>query len=229
MTTTSASHSVATRHLINAVRINDHDRARKAIRAGGNVNVRIQNDNSLLHIAADDTMGKILLNHGARINATNALQQTPLHTAMRRSVVPLTLLLIDRGANLDLQESNGTAALHLAQAVEVNGSLITNGANLNIQDSVGDTPLHIAIREKGSPVVSALVNSGADKNIVNQAGDDAYAEYRKLVARREAELAKVAYALFNPGTTLTAFNLSKKATTEIAQPAAVEAPTRLSM
>lgn len=223
----TAAHSPATRHLISAVRNNYHNMARKALRDGGNANVRIENDNTLLHIAADDTMGKILLNNGAHINATNALQQTPLHTAMRRRIVPLALLLIDQRADLNIQETDGTAALHLAQAVEVNSSLITNGANLNIQDSVGDTPLHIAIREKGSPIVAALVNGGADKNIVNQAGDDAYAEYKKMVARREQELAKVAYALYNPGTmNLTAFNLSKQAP---AAPATIQSTNKLSM
>lgn len=205
------SPSPATKHLIYAVRNKNHDMARKAVRAGGNVNVRIENDNTLLHIVTDETMGRILLNHGAHINATNASQQTPLHAAMRRRIVPLTLLLIDRHADLNAQEPDGTSALHLAQAAKVNAALIANGADINLQNAVGDTPLHVAIRKKGAPIVAALVNSGADKNIVNQAGDNAYDEYKKTVARRELELAKVAYVLYNPGTmNLTAFNLSKQ-------------------
>lgn len=191
-----AHYSPSTKLLIHAVQKNQPNLAREAIREGANVNVLLPDGNRLLHICADEVMGSILINHGADVNAINASQQTPLHTSMRNGLIPLTLLLISNGSEVNAQELDGTTPLHLAQAIEVNDALLTAQADPNIQNIVGDTPLHLAIRIKGSPVVTALVNAGADKMIKNQAGNDAYDELNLLVQRRAAELAKVWTAIY---------------------------------
>lgn len=201
MSNATTQHSPATNALINAVQQNDHNGAKTAIRHGANVNVKLNNGNSLLHICTDVTMGTILINHGANVDATDSKQQTPLHVSMRRGLIPLTLLFLSSSANVNLQDVDGTAPLHLAEANVVNDGLIASGADVNVQDANGDTPLHLAIRLKGSPIVIALLNAGADKTIANHAGDDADAEFNNLLARREAELIKIENALY-PATAL---------------------------
>lgn len=58
-------------------------------------------------------------------------------------------LLIDEGANLDIQDKHGATPLHLAikskqDLWETINSLIGNGADIHIKDDNGNTALHLA-------------------------------------------------------------------------------------
>ncbi|HSX20221.1 MAG TPA: ankyrin repeat domain-containing protein [Gammaproteobacteria bacterium] len=190
------SYSPATKLLIYAVHNNRPNVAKSSIRMGANVNARVANGDSLLHICPNEDIGAILINHGANVNSRNPNDETPLHTSMRRGLIPLSTLLIDSSSDVNAQDQTGTAPLHLAESDEVNATLLLQNANVNVQDNAGDTPLHLAIRIKGSPMVIALVDAGADKNIRNNAGHNAYDEVMALIARRESELGKVSNAIF---------------------------------
>lgn len=192
------SYTPATRHLIYAVRNNLPNMVKKSIREGGNVNVTLPNGDHLLHIALSGEVGAILCNHGAKVDALNAQGLTPLHTSMQRGIIPLSLTLIAYDADVNAQEPDGTAPLHLAESTDVNAALLLKKANPNIQDNVGDTPLLVAIRAKGSPIIDQLMNAGADKYIRNNAGYNAFDEYLALVQRREQELTKIGLAIFGP-------------------------------
>lgn len=190
------SYSPATKLLIYAVRNNRPNMAKTSIRVGANVNAILASGDSLLHICLDEVMGAILINHGANVNSRNAISETPLHTSMRRGLIPLSMLLIANNSDVNAQDQDGIAPLHLAESDAVNAALLQQNANVNIQDNAGDTPLHLAIRIKGSPMVIALVDAGADKNIKNNVGNNAYDEVLQLIARREGELGKVSNAIF---------------------------------
>ena len=73
--------------------------------------------------------------------------------------------------------------------------LINRGANLNLADSDGDTPLHLAARRSDTPenaaLVSFLLDKGADPNIFNNSrwrpldladGRDGYPRRRKIMS-----------------------------------------------
>lgn len=188
------NYSAETIKLIRAVQENSIFQARKAIARGANVKVRGKDNNTLLHICLSAPMAAVLLNNRAEINARNDFNQIPLHSSMRRALTKLSQFLIDQGSDLNAQENNGTAPLHLAQDPKINNFILDRSANPNIQDSVGDTPLHVAVRYKGNPIVNTLLAHGASKNIDNAAGKDAIDEFRvrtrktihELVAMRQA-------------------------------------------
>lgn len=87
-------------------------------------------------------------------------------------------LLIEYGANLDLQDKTGTTALMVAASrgsLDCTRILIENGAALNLQDRKGKTALFHACRIKrstplGNEIVEFLIKSGAEVDIQDNRG-----------------------------------------------------------
>ncbi len=67
--------------------------------------------NAPLHAALagkeDSALVRLLLEHGADVNARAALGVTPLHTAASRGNAPLVALLLERGAKVDAHMDDG--------------------------------------------------------------------------------------------------------------------------
>ena len=92
---------------------------------------------------------------------------TALIQAVRRNRVEVVRMLLEAGADPNLQNDNGETALILAARygyAEVAQLLLDAGADLNAKDGRGATPLASAIRNRNAPIVSALLNAGADPN-----------------------------------------------------------------
>jgi ankyrin repeat protein len=196
-------HSPQTSLLIFAVFNNKPHMAEEAIKFGANVNVTDKEGNTLLHICPNDTIGQILISGGAEVNVANNQKVTPLHSSMRRGIIPLTLLLINNNADVKAQEADGTAPLHLAESTDVNNALLAKKPNVNVQNSAGDTPLHLAIRIKGSPIVIPLVQAGAATDILNKLGNTAVNEVSLLIQQRQTELQAVVKAVLGSQNELT--------------------------
>lgn len=67
-----------------------------------------------LHIAAQcgsSAMAKILIEHGAKVNAREAWEETPLHIAAREGSAEVCELLLDHGADIDPVNANGRTPL----------------------------------------------------------------------------------------------------------------------
>ena len=85
-------------------------------------------------------------------------------------------LLIQRGAEINLQNSVGDTALTCAanngheRVVEL---LIRRGADVNLRDSIGCTALTISSQHGHERVVELLLRHGADINLQNSGGDTA--------------------------------------------------------
>lgn len=97
-------------------------------------------------------------------------------------------LLIDRGADLNLQRSNGDTALILATEkghTEIVKLLIDSGANLNLKNNNGETALMIARQHNYMDIIdlieSALPVSNMVVRSVNEKGEGA-APLQKAVA-----------------------------------------------
>ena len=88
--------------------------------------------------------------------------------------------LLSKCANVNGGDSSAYTPLHLAAA---NGHLVTykylvsKGAKVNARTNAGDTPLHCAAlggKEAHLEVCRYLIESGCDKTLKNNNGEDAY-------------------------------------------------------
>jgi ankyrin repeat protein len=106
-------------------------------------------DDTPLHMAAAAfslPMVKLLLRHGADVDARNRRGAQPLHYAA--------------DAHLCSPTSQAAVIAHL----------ISKGANPNSLDKSGVSPLHRAVRTRSFPAVRALLNAGANPRLPNKSG-----------------------------------------------------------
>ncbi|PWW74723.1 ankyrin, partial [Tuber magnatum] len=102
-----------------------------------------------LHLAArsqDPDLVKLLLEHGADVDAIDCNQRTPLgQVSLKLNGSPkIAKLLLDRGATVETSDWSGMTPLHAACQngnVEIFRQLIEKGANVKAQDEIGETPL----------------------------------------------------------------------------------------
>jgi ankyrin repeat protein len=82
-------------------------------------------------------------------------------------------ILIDAGADLNIQETDGETALYLCARwnhPEILGILIDAGADLNIQNVYGWTALHWCANRNYPEIAKMLIDAGADKTIPTNNG-----------------------------------------------------------
>ena len=126
---------------------------------------------------------KLLLDHGSNINGRGNGRATPLMELFydnphftTQELREIVLFLIKAGANLNAQNKDGWAALHLTASIFRNDLLgiarllLEAGANPNIQNERGDTPLLLALFHKKNDVAKLLIKSGANVNLSNIIG-----------------------------------------------------------
>ena len=89
--------------------------------------------------------------------------------------LPITLALLERGANIEAAGNDGRRPLHLAVTAlgDVEKKLVKAGAELDVQDNEGDTPLLLACRHADEKAVRYLVKAGADISLRNNKGESA--------------------------------------------------------
>ena len=108
-------------------------------------------DDKLLDAAEDDDFDKVVeyLNQGADINAqTKYYRKTALHFAVENSNIKLVQYLIEKGADLDIDDMLYFTPLHLAVFNEDLGMLellLSKGACLNSISKEDGTPLITAV------------------------------------------------------------------------------------
>ena len=95
--------------------------AEKLLEAGAEVNLSSANDFKVapLHSAVsrgDAGIARLLLDHGADVNARQQRGFTPLHGAAGNGNTGLIALLLERGANRDLRSEDGQTPAELARA-----------------------------------------------------------------------------------------------------------------
>jgi ankyrin repeat protein len=93
---------------------------------------------------------------------------TVMHMAAWFGRVEIARMLIDAGANLDIQDIFGKTILHVAMEgnySEITQMLIDAGAKLDIQDRDGETVLHWAAWRNYSEITQMLIDAGVKLNI----------------------------------------------------------------
>ena len=99
------------------------------------------------------------------VNAVDTRGQTPLHIAVNMSTdnLPIVQFLLQKGADVRVQDKSGSSVLHYAAAkgqLQVLKYLLQDGAGstcLNVSDSLGRTPLHYAARCGKAVIVKELL------------------------------------------------------------------------
>jgi ankyrin repeat protein len=84
-------------------------------------------------------------------------------------------VLIDAGADVNLQDENGWTALHIAASVnnqEIVEILVDAGANLDMETLDGYTALDLALQNDNNQMAHILVDLGADRRGYIDALDD---------------------------------------------------------
>jgi ankyrin repeat protein len=153
---------------------------------GADANAKDNNGRPALTLTVDPEVGRWLVDHGADVNRRYSSNQlTPLMNVRDTNYVRF---LLEAGAKIDLQDTNGNTALHLAMISSspvLIAVLLEHKANPNIQNDLGFTPLDIA-------------KTGESGNIygVFQIGGGAYS-VNADAERKIAELLMQAGGLFN--------------------------------
>lgn len=121
-----------------------------------------QSGDTALHLAATPQVTRILLAHGAKVDARNAEGVTPLMCCAGDD--EQVQLLLQHGASGAARDETGRTALHWAANFgepAAIGMLIARGCPVDGQDNRGRTALHLAARRGESAVVSVLLSRGA--------------------------------------------------------------------
>ena len=111
---------------------------------------------------------RLLLEHGADINARVEDGRTPLHVAAESGMVEVERVLHEHGANMGVEDDAGRTPLHLAAiygSVEIVRVLHEHGANMGAKNNEGRTPLHLAVVDQAGweiEVVRVLLEHGAN-------------------------------------------------------------------
>jgi len=165
------------------------------IDCGVNPNIQNKDGDTPLHSAAlngKSEVVKLLLEHGADPNIQNKDGMTPLHfateyspwhfaaryspwdSATERGYLRVVKLLLEHGADPNIQNKDGMTPLHFATergSPEVVKLLLEHGADPNIQENkFGWTPLHYAVSRCHVDVVRVLLDHGADLTIRDNKG-----------------------------------------------------------
>ncbi len=147
--------------------------------------------NAIKHGSAE-AIDRLLHNQFMKINDPLIGGMHPLHIAItslsrqwtkEHPDISATTLLLERGANVDAQNNNGSTPLHLAVAsltidlaagqgcVSDATLLLDHGADVNAQDKRGQTPLHTATFKGYGHTIALLLNRGANVSAQDKKGN----------------------------------------------------------
>lgn len=149
----------------------------KARRDGRETDVRSLDDSliSAANCGAQDQIRKLLSDSEIDVNEQSTKGYSALHCAASQGKIGIVRMLLNAGANPDLQTRDGCTPLILTGIntrawPEVADALLKSGANPNLKDANGNTALHHAARNVHVRLVQLLCTRGADVSIRNKQG-----------------------------------------------------------
>ena len=121
-------------------------------------------NNKLIAAAERGNARKLLnsLNKGAHINARDADDCTALHYAANHKNPDLVKILLERGADVHAEDSEGRTPLFYCETAQSAALLIQAGADVDAIDNDGNAPIHTAAATRGrAEVLQQLLSAGA--------------------------------------------------------------------
>jgi ankyrin repeat protein len=128
------------------------------------------------------------------VNSRNAKGETALNIAISRSDDLWTDFLLSRGADPNLQQSNGDTPLIAAARVGYIGAieqLLARGAKVDLANRMGETPLIIAVQQRELDAVKLLLSKGANPDKPDSAAGYSARDYAKRDTRTPQVLAAI--------------------------------------
>ena len=158
-----------------ASRYGNAEGARLLLRRGASVHVRNKWKTLLHEILGSEfpfwahhlDFTRLLLIHGADVDAQDDGLSTPLHLASCKGLPKLTKLLLEHGANVHMQNSDGRTPLHCVtqyrhRDLDTMRLLLKHDADVDARDHNQSTPLHLASCEGSLGAAQLLLEHGAD-------------------------------------------------------------------
>ena len=107
-----------------------------------------------------------LLENGAELDMGDDTEKTALHYAVLNGHTNIVKILLEEGADSNLQDENGCSSLLLLRRniEQILPLLLEFGANLEIADYEGRTLLNLAAQTKEKNFIKFLLDAGADIN-----------------------------------------------------------------
>ncbi len=170
--------------LLAAALNSDADAMERLIQAGAQIDATNHaGATALLQAATFEEKARLLVKHGARINARSVIGNSPLILAARKAGnIGTVRFLLDHGADLQATNSFGATPLLAAAAsgdIEIVRLLLDRGANVNAQPTMdvggfiwggGRTALMWAALNGDEPMLRLLLERGARINAFGVAG-----------------------------------------------------------
>lgn len=137
------------------------------IKRGINLNVRNEDGDTPLHLAAGRDLGMVtsLLEAGSDINARGRWGATPLHHAARATDKGMVQVLLDWNADITLQDMDGGSVVDWAienEQYDVGRLLLNHGASAGASFNPGRMTLRLAEQQRKSDLVRSHI-PGTDK------------------------------------------------------------------
>lgn len=120
---------------------------------------------------SDDILLRLCV-HGA-VNSRTTQGRGPLHLATQAGhIAALKVFLAHPDLDIDMRDTHGDTALHLAESNDVSGMLLGKGLDASVQNTDGDTALHCALRSRSAELIHFLMDhSRLDAHIQNKKGE----------------------------------------------------------
>ena len=148
--------------------------ARTLIEAGTDLTVENTEGKNVLHTVKDiENASLIIKKEPSLLNSRTRDGDVPLNYCWGMRAQPeMAKLLVENGADVNVQNNQGLTPLHYVENYETAELLLSHGADLTIADNLGRTPLHSCFGdvEYWPDIAKLYIDNGADINAVDSNG-----------------------------------------------------------